>query len=299
MTLQIEQNKTQDDLGLDNCFDYSILNYIAVSEPYFALKNIRNNNECTYAEFTSELKNILEHGTISTPEVGRHMAILGSLVLARENPKKEKHYYLANHAIIEHFSDIETDQLTYTGCAKIESFSGKKGSVSGTVFDNKGTVLYKIKVSYLILASTIFERIFETHKVVTPKTFLINPYTFDIKFDNIKLDIEKCTANGGVVKINDCIGHFNEFPACPIARIGTAMGNLGAMHFMHLNPGIKKKFKTCNTEIKANRLVFAGEVIKYRTEIVDPNPERGMIIRTIAYTDKCDFVSEAITNYHY
>lgn len=297
MTLQFVQN--QKDKDIDNSFDYSVLNYISVTKPYFALQNLRNKDEYIYADFSTELKNVTEDGSISTPEVGRHMAILGSLALARENPRKEKHYYLATKAHIKCFSENATDQTTFTACVKLESFHRKKGFVSGSVFNKHGDILYTIEVTYMILVSSIFERMFENNKINTPLTFDFNPYINDTKLNDVNLDIETSYANGGVVDKNECIGHFHNYPALPVARLGMAMGNLGSMHFMHLNPNEKKKFKVTFTEIIANQLVFVGEEIKYRTELVDPNPEKGMIIRTIAYTDKSDFVAEAITNYHY
>ncbi|MFA9391248.1 MAG: hypothetical protein ACERKD_15675 [Prolixibacteraceae bacterium] len=299
MTIQLFHTKPIRISELENTFDAAILANISVTKPYFALKDLRSIDEYFCADFTTELMNIDEVGKISSAEVGRHMAILGSLVLSKENPKKEKHHYLATDAVITRCTTKTSNNNTFRCRAKLVSMNRKKGVISGEVFEQDGTLLYTIEVIYMVLGQAIFERMFADHRVETQFDPSFNPYTHDSPFIDLKLSMETCSASIGVVKKEDCPGHFNNFPALPVARMGTSMGKIGGLHFMHLNPNAKNKYFISNAELHARQLVFTGEEVKFRTEIVNLNAEKGMIIKVIAYNNQCDFIAESICNYHY
>lgn len=299
MTIHFLNTKPSKLNEIGNNFDPSILNNISVTKPYFALRNLRSDDEFVYAEFTTELTDIAEAGPISGAEVGRHMAILGSVVLSKENPVKERHYYLATDALITRCSSKASSNYNLRCRAKMVTLNRKKGVVAGEIIDQDGSVMYKVEVTYMILGKMIFERMFAQYKADTNFDSLCNPYVNDTQFINVKLDVQTCSASIGVVKKENCPGHFNNYPALPVARMGTSMGKIGGMHFMHLNPSEKKKYFIASAELHARQLVFPGEEVKFRTEIVNPNPEKGMVIRTIAYSDQYDFIAECICHYHY
>ncbi|MDA3928887.1 MAG: hypothetical protein PF541_07990 [Prolixibacteraceae bacterium] len=299
MTIQFLNTKTIKDSEVENLFDYSILENISVTAPYFALTNLFIQQEYVYADFTTELIHIDEEGPISAAEVGRHMAILGSVVLANENPKKEKHHYLATDAIITRCTHKSSSKFALKSRAKMMSISRKNGVVYGEIFENDGSILYTIEVTYMILGKPIFERMFEQFKVETNFSKDFNPYTTDSDFFDLKTNIESCFASIGIVKPEHCPGHFKNYPALPVARMGTSMGKIGGIHFMHLNPNEKKKYFISRAELHAKQLIFTGEEVMFRTEIVDPNSSEGMIIRVVAYTHKCDLIAEAILHFHY
>lgn len=299
MTIHFLNTKPSKRNEIGHNLDPSILANISVTKPYFALSNLSCYGDYIYAEFTTELTNIDEEGPIGAAEVGRHLAILGSVVLAKENPKNERHHYLATDATITRCSSKTSVNYTLTCRAKMVFMNRKKGVVEGEIFDHDGTVLYKIEVTYMILGKMIFERMFAQHQMETLFTPDFNPYKTDAQFVAQKLDVKSCYASIGTVTKEDCPGHFNNFPALPVARLGTSIGKIGGLHFMHLNPSDKKKYLISNVELHARQLIFVGEEIKFRTEIVDPNPEKGMIIKIVVYSDNCDFIAEAIINYHY
>lgn len=299
MTVHFLNTKPLREEILMHQFDLSILERISVTAPYFALKNLQVDFNDVYCSFTTELINIAELGPISGAEVGRHMAILGSVVLARQNPRNARHYYLATDALIKRciFKPSSNNQLFAR--ARMVELNRKKGLVTGEILDQEGNVLYEVEVTYMVLVESIFERMFANHRIETITDTTVNPYTEDSNFYDLKLDVQACYATIGQVVPENCPGHFNNFPALPVARMGTSMGKLGGMHFMHLNPSEKKKYYIAHAELHAKQLVFVGENVKFRTEIVDPKAEKGMVIRTVAYTDECDFIAETICNFHY
>lgn len=297
MTLDILSTKAKHTTKI--LFDQSILNRISVTKPYFALKNLTCFDNYIHADFTTELINIDEAGPISAAEVGRHMAILGSIVLSKENPKLERHHYLATDAIIKRHQSKNTNNSNLHARAKLVSLNRKKGIIKGEILLPDTSVLYSVEVSYMVLVNTIFDRMFSEHRNETSFDPNVNPYKEDIVFKNLKIDMKSCSASIGIVKPEHCPGHFKNYPALPVARMGTSMGKIGGIHFMHLNPSDKNKYTIKSAELHAKQLVFTGEEVMFRTEIVDPNAEQGMVIRTIAFTNRCDFIAESICNYHY
>lgn len=299
MTINFLNTKTTQIKGSESLFDVTILNHISVQKPYFALRNLKSVEEFVYADFTTELITNYEVGPIGAAEVGRHMAILGSVVLSKENPKKERHHYLATDAIIKRCSLRVSTNYNLRSRARMVSLNRKKGVVIGEIFDADGSTLFTIEVTYMILGKSIFERMFEEHRNETTFDEGFNPYKDDTEFFDLKVDIESCSATIGVVKPEHCPGHFRNYPALPVARMGTAMGKIGGIHFTHLNPSEKKQYCISGAELHAKQLVFTGEEVKFRTEIANPNHENGMIIRVVAYTDSCDLVAESLLYYHY
>lgn len=299
MTINFLNTKHRTLIANESLFDSAILDQISVTAPYFALRNLKCIDEFVHADFETELINIDEEGPISGAEVGRHMAILGSVVLAKENPKKERHHYLATDALITCHATKSPTSFSHHARAKMLNMNRKRGQVYGEILNNDGSLLYSVEVSYMILGHSIFERMFSEHKDETVFETGFNPYKLDSEFIDLEVGVESCKASIGVVKPEHCPGHFRNFPALPVARMGTSMGKIGGIHFMNLNPNEKSKYYISSAELHAKQLVFTGEEIKFRTEIVNPNPEKGMIIRTIAYSDKCDLIAESICNYHY
>jgi hypothetical protein len=299
MTIEVYKTKKLEISRLVENIDSDVLSNISVTSPYFALKNIRVVDEFIYANFNVELFEPDEIMPITAAEVGRHMAILGSLALSKSNPKKERHYYLATDAVIVRKSDVESQGPFLTGCVRTESINRKNGTVSGSLFDEESNLIFEVEIQYTILHSHLFERMFSPFKVESCEKVVGNPYVENVRFVSMELGMQSCKASIGTVLPEHCPGHFSNYPALPVARIGTAMGKIAAAHFMYLNPGIHKRYNICRADLHANQLVFTGEEVKFRTEIADPNPEKGMIFRVIAYTDKTDYLAESLLHFHY
>ena len=78
-----------------------IINDIDVTYPYYSLRNLQLKGSDILATIQAEQPMENEAGTISAAEVGRHLAILGSCALAKDNKPKNKNYFLAYEAQLE------------------------------------------------------------------------------------------------------------------------------------------------------------------------------------------------------
>src|SRR5215207_6645645 len=86
---------------------YSYLkDLICTSRPYYALRNLQQlTDTILQCEILVENYGHKEDSLISAAEAGRHLAILGSCVLAANNPVGAKHFYLATAASLIRSTD--------------------------------------------------------------------------------------------------------------------------------------------------------------------------------------------------
>ena len=144
---------------------------ISVTEPYYALSNLQISDDVLTANMPMELTNHHEYKCMSIAEVGRHMAILGSLAMANANPRKERHYYLATDAYLEKKeSEVNAEDGMFLGKVYVDSINKRVGVVNGELYTPKGELHYSIKVQYSILHQTIFDRMFGAGKQQTHST---------------------------------------------------------------------------------------------------------------------------------
>ncbi len=258
---------------------------IAVSGPYFALNNLKVSPKgFLTADFQVELKNHNEVPSISLSEAGRHLAILGSLALANSNPCKEKHYYLATDAVFERVHALPVISNTFKGSVKTYSINKKRGEVIGQVLSENGELLYNAEVSYAIIHERVFERLYKNKRVVTNNYFPGNPYTHPTRFYTERINKKECRALIAMVKKNDCVGHFANFPAFPVARIGGAMINLSGIQ-NNLIRGKTNNFCVRKIVLHAKALIFAGNKVEILTHFNKDNREKGTLIESVAYAD--------------
>lgn len=285
---------------LETKFELKDLQNISVTEPYFALKNLWWLDSYIYADFTAELYEPDEIMPITAAEVGRHMAIMGSVAMSAANPKKEQHYYLATDAIIIRRSNKESTDRNVIGRIRTESIDKRNGLTTGSLFDAEMNKLFDVEVKYKVIHHALFEKMFASHKTVTSKDLTYNPFEESVSFANLNLGIKSCTGSIGVVKIEDCAGHFTNYPAFPVARMGTAMGKIAGEHFKFLHPERTDKYIIGRADLHAEHLLFAGNEVNFRTEIVDSTTQlKGMVIKVTAFTADCSSVAESLLHFYF
>lgn len=263
-------------------------NLIKVKEPYYALKNLHRNNKALVAEFNTELRDHDEVNSMSLAEIGRHLAILGSIAMADANPKKEQHYYLATNAeftkVCKHpFSD------TYLQASmQVTEFNRKSGIAVGYLMTLNGEKLFKASVKYLTISSTLFDRLFSNNKQLTRFDENNNPFHTSTPLHELNLQPSVSTAFVKKISTADCNGHFDDYPALPVARIGDALTTLAGMHFNEwLNKNKKYSFtKAC---IRADSFVFAGSELSISSSRIVENesPELGDLFQIVASAKTC------------
>lgn len=262
---------------------------IAVKEPYYALTNLEQINDELSASIPLELTTHMEPYGMSIPEIGRHMAILGSLALANTNPKKEKHYYLATHAIVEKAHKNAGGDGLYIGKVKVLSFTKRVGIINGELYNAFGELYATIVVEYAVLHELVFERMFGAERQTTNFDSIKNPYCKPSHLSNANIGYKNSSASLGNIKQDDCAGHFKDFAALPIARLGGALTSLSGLHY-NLIRNSNQKYNIRKAEINAKSFVFAGKELNLISQLTSDINNNEICIESFASTTECENV---------
>lgn len=274
-----------------------LVDLIEVSEPYFALRNVRTIENKVIADVPIQLVKHDENADISLAEVGRHLAILGSLCVANANPQKSKHYYLATDGYFERCCNKSCEATEFIGTATLISINRKVGQVYAELLTPDGRLVFKTTLSYAIISETLFHRLYNSHKKSSIPAKDNNPYKVPIELKNISLSYEKCSAEIGEVKQEQCLGHFDYFPALPVARIGAVLTALSGEHFNYIqNKNSRYCIKTA--EIHAKAFIFAGDSIEIESHIQSGKKNDSITIKSAANSNNCKEAATLVCTFY-
>ncbi len=266
-------------------FEDYLKSLIEVTEPYYSLENLTiESGEVLKAKVKKQLFCEHEVKGMSYSEAGRHLAILGSLALANSNPVKEKHYYLATKAYVVRTHQDAYNDVQHIGYMKTVSFNRKKGVAEGYLTTEDGTQVYTIKVEYQVLTNALFQRMFKQHIQETTYTEGYNPYKETIALYNLITSKEECSATLGVIDKKICVGHFDDYPALPVARIAQVLTSIANIQNQQINKS-PQPIKIKRVILYADSFLFAGETMSVKSQYEERNAESSddIIIDTFAY----------------
>jgi hypothetical protein len=266
---------------------------IAVYSPYMALHSVYKQGNSLFATFPSEAYPENEISPITITEVGRHMAILGSLAIALENPVKEVHYYLALHAGVIRHSYVESFEKELVGKVEVTKFNRREATISGDVFNQNGECIFSIVVDYSTIHYRTFERLFKEHYTPEVTVYAENPYAKGIELYDLVISEDECTASLGIVDESICPGHFHHYPALPVARLGNAFCKLASIHYNFLTGrGALQKHTFRSVEMTACFLAFEGEEVFIKSQVTQRDTKNGYAFTTTAFTRETKKIAE-------
>jgi hypothetical protein len=241
---------------------------ICTAPPYYALQDLETTGG-THMQCRIQFENryYADASPFDPAEVGRHLAILGSCVVAQHNPVLTKHYYLAFDALLERVTEndsllfsIPTDTLCI-GQGELELFGPKSSRVRAQLATPPGKLLYTLTVSYKVMRADLFEKIFRNQYQETSPISLVNPYAQPLALQHYQMTPDGATARMGPVRPEQCVGHFYQYPALPVAMLSGALVDLAGFHLRHLCGNRDIRYANRSTNVKASRLAFAGETV--------------------------------------
>ena len=141
----------------------TLLNRIAVREPYFALKDLVLMGPGSITARTP--REVIDHGEaqqMNAAEVGRHLAILGSLSCAQLQKSDDKHYYLAVEADLkrEDYDAVMVMAEYESGIARAQGCLLDKRNSSAHCTLAFGDDIWTLDVKYKVIPERIFEKIY-------------------------------------------------------------------------------------------------------------------------------------------
>jgi hypothetical protein len=248
---------------------------ICVTKPYYALQHLQQlENGVLQAEVLVENNDSGEATLVSGAETGRHLAILGSCALALENPLSIRHFYLATKATIVRndatasiFRSEKQDKIRLIAQAKVTrlDLGSKTGMAEMNFFTEAGILVYNIQVSYTVLKAELFRKLFQ--KNLRPGTVFTGetPYTRNVAISNLQLGGPAISGSLGVIQPSQCVGHFDDYPALPVAMMSSAFARMAGIHLQQLLQNDRLAYSVKHAALNASRLAFAGEEINIRS----------------------------------
>lgn len=254
---------------MDTLTYLTLENLIQVKAPYYCLFDvipISDSSLC--AKVRNEYLDEKEHGPIAGGEAGRHLAICGSLQLARAYNYNEPAYFLAIGATITR-DNLEVSASDFYELTVHQKEIGKRNAVvEGTISNANGTAIFTVEIQYQVLRNSVFSKLFAGNKVETP-TLDFNPYMDRKHLSEIVVNGKEARATYGVVHPEDCKGHFENYPALPVAIVANLYAELGFALYHALTENKFEKIALLESEISAERLAFSGEKVDFELHAVE------------------------------
>ena len=231
----------------------NLLNRICVRPPYFNLQRLHLADGSLHAVAPAELKIPQERSPMSAAEMGRHAAIAGLCASALAQEDDTRRYYLAQRA-------------QFTGC-RAGSSRGEVGFRARLTHLDKrqadaqvavtagGAPLASLEVHYTVLTEAAFERLFrakQSASVLTPGYAAELDGTLYKGRDEAVFDVP-------VISLDVCAGHFERYPALPVAVLMSYLTRLGGKL-------VRGPYRPVYGVVEANDLCWAGEGVRFEVE---------------------------------
>jgi hypothetical protein len=252
--LNLEINKGFVDILSPESIYAPLFERICVRPPYFALTDISWTSPTFSARASAETDPLAERGPMSAAEIGRHAAIAGLCSIAMSMDDARRYYYLAKKARCRFFSSHAAYGTTLKFAATPQATHAREASASVVVTIGIHRVAV-FDVQYARLSTELFSRLFAKH----------HRPTFGVGWgyqDYLPLRHEGYgEAMIDNVPEDACSGHFDDYPALPVAVL---MGE-----FTHLaGHMLKRGFRVTQADVDAESLVWAGESVRLRVDQV-------------------------------
>jgi hypothetical protein len=240
---------------------------IMVKYPYNKLYDIRTNEDISEAKVNNEYSTEGEDGPVGVAEAGRHLAIFGSIHLAKEFNFTTAAYFLATHAILKR-SESNIDDLDFLFLQVKTIYKEKrKAKIYGEIYSTRKELIFCVEIEYQIIQQAIFNKLFKRNLNTTISENEISPYIKRKALKNIIISNNNAKGDYGIVLAEECEGHFKNYPALPVAIIGNLLIDLGIKLFHNNTNNTFNNVKIIHTDIKALRLAFSGEEVYFSTNI--------------------------------
>jgi hypothetical protein len=253
-------------------------NLIMVKYPYNKLFGIKYDGEILEAKVINEYLTEGEEGPIGVAEAGRHLAICGSICLAKEYNFNDSAYFLAIHAKLTRI-DSKIENSDFFSLKTKAIFKGKRNAkIHGEIFSDSNELIFSVEIEYQIIQQNIFQKLFNKNLNTTIIQNNVSPYIKRKNLTNLIVSNKNAQGDYGKVLPHECEGHFENYPALPVAIVGNLFIDLGIKLFNKHTNNTFSKALIIDTEIKALRLAFSGEEVRFSTNLKSIISEDEVII---------------------
>jgi hypothetical protein len=199
---------------------------IAVHRPYFAFSELKAlYGKAMMGRFSAEQLTGFELGPISSAELGRHLAILGSCAATIDGPDQMT-YYLASKGRLKLLPNTDEVQNDQSGVAIATVTSRDRRTMTAEVLGHCGSLTAHLWCEYQVLSHEVFSRIFSGHHTsVIPRPDK-SPYVTPVTFDVLSAGTDNIVVRTSEVGPESFAGHFDNYPSWPVAILADTFGRV-------------------------------------------------------------------------
>lgn len=206
-----------------------LLRRICVRPPYFALRDLRSEGERFWATASAERAPTNEVGPMQACEISRHAAICGLCTVALSFPDDDRRYYLAQDATYVGFANTAPYGSDVSFEARMIE-KNKRQATAEIVVTAGHTELAHLRVTYTILNEPSFKRLFRS-KYSETFTGLERDRMPDPPTGEFSLNDQTTSLVLASVPEEACAGHFEHYPAMPVAVLMGQLGIVAGRHY--------------------------------------------------------------------
>lgn len=258
-------------------------NLIMTKSPYNILTNLKID---PLGNITADVKNEYhypeEGGPIGAAEFGRHIGVLGSIQLAKDYNFGSQYFFLVTNASLNRRVDRVYEEDEFQVTTSTLNLDKRKGKIFGQLKDTAGNVVFDGTLEYVVLKPEFFFRVYDNYFTDKIIQNTVSPYINRKALSHIKIDNHQASALYGKIQPCECEGHFDNYPALPIAILGNLLSQLGIRLFKHYSTQKFNKIIVSNATIQAYKLAFHGDDVTIQAEILETLPNDSMRIFTQA-----------------
>lgn len=223
---------------------------------------MRSEEDTFTAQARAEFEAGREIGPMRGSEVSRHGAIAGLCAAAAQQRDDKRRFYLAQQASYTGFLNHAPYGSPVTFQARVLELD-KRHATSRIVATAGGETVAELRVRYTILSEAAFGRLFLGWRRDTPKGQSMQALPRGAIQRQGKV-IRRCIER---VPVESCSGHFDSYPALPVALLIDQLAGLGGEYMDSPYLGVSAK-------VHANDLCWADEQVIF--EQLEESQQRGI-----------------------
>ena len=236
---------------------------ICVTRPYYALEQLDFDGERVLATVIPDSLAGDQDSPVAPGEVGRHLAILGSLAGARVWPQPGRHAWpVASSTLeLEPGAPVSGRVRLEARCLSVDTARGR-AEAEGVMRTAEGRLIGTLRVSYHVIPYDGFVAMFAEHQREIPSSET-SPYTRSPERPALRRQGQSFLRTLSPIAAADCAGHFGGLPAMPVSILGrhAQAAVVDAMAALGLSGARVRR-----AELTTERFAWAGETVTLRVQ---------------------------------
>ena len=243
-----------------------LLDRILVSQPYLSLEDLSLAGDKVLASVVPDLVFGAERTPVAAAEVGRHLAIIGSLACARAWPRAGRHAWPVATSTLEVEpgapAPAGTRFLIEARCVSVAALQGR-AEAEAVMRTEGGKIVGRLRVGYHVIPVEAFRSMFADHARPTDET-VSSPYGAAPARPVGQWDGQSFRRLLPPVTVAECAGHFPGLPALPVSILGRHV--LAAVLDGRAAAGMPAKAVVVRrAELRTERFAWTGDQLELVT----------------------------------